>query len=344
MSWDFKGASVCIAGVPHSLTARRGTMKRCKRVVLQEDVEIPPRSQVNVPCKVVLQQRPPAYDMEEKWATQPTTIHTGVHVARTLTPPGQFTDVPVRVMNVSEEPHLLPAGTVVSDLEQLEEVSRSLSLTPTFAAATPDSNRRYPPLKVDRTPEYIEKLIDGVDDAAPESATITLRQLLKSYRHVFSESECDLGHTDIVTHRIDTGNARPFRQQLRRFPPAQLEAISEHLENMLQQGVIEPAASPWASNIVLVKKKDQTYRCCIDYRQLNSATVKDAYPLPRIDSCLDAMSQARWFSTFDLRSSYHQVSVDEQDRDKTAFTCPRACFGSSPCPSASATQGLRSSG
>ena len=95
---------------------------------------------------------------------------------------------------------------------------------------------------------------------------------------------------------------------------------------MLDHGIIEAASSPWASNVVLVRRKDGTYRCCIDYRQLNSVTIKDAYPLPRIDSCLDAMAEARWFSTFDLRSSYHQVKVADEDMDKTAFICPKGMF------------------
>jgi len=95
---------------------------------------------------------------------------------------------------------------------------------------------------------------------------------------------------------------------------------------MLQQGVIQPAKSPWASNIVLVTKKDGSLRCCVDYQQLNTATRKDAYPLPRTDMCLDAMYGARWFSTFDLRSSYHQVAMKEEDSDKTAFICREGQF------------------
>ena len=117
-------------------------------------------------------------------------------------------------------------------------------------------------------------------------------EFLLSRAEVFSTGENDLGLTDIVAHHIDTGDSRPFRQQLRRFPPAHVTAISEHVQSMLEQGVIEPACSPWASNIVLVRKKDGSTRCCIDYRQLNTVTKKDAYPLPRIDSCLDAMASA----------------------------------------------------
>jgi len=118
----------------------------------------------------------------------------------------------------------------------------------------------------------------------------------------------------------------PVKQPIRRFAPAHIEAISEHVDNMLKQGTTEPASSLWASNIVLVKKKDVLYRCCIEYCQLNSVTKKDVYPLPRKNDCLDAMSSATLFSTFDLRSSYHQVQVAPQDRDKTTFICPQGMY------------------
>ena len=168
--------------------------------------------------------------------------------------------------------------------------------------------------------------MEGVDDSLPESTCLALLDILKDHADVFSQSEYDLGRTDIISHRIDTADARPVRQPLRRYPPAHMEAISTHVDNMLNQGIIEPASSPWASNIVLVRKKDGSLRCCIDYRQLNAVTKGDAYPLPRIDSCLDAMSSAKWYSTMDLRCSYHQVSVDPKDRDKTAFICPRGMY------------------
>ena len=70
--------------------------------------------------------------------------------------------------------------------------------------------------------------------------------------------------------------------------------------------------------------KDGTFRFCVDYRQLNERTVKDGYPLPRIDGCLDFLRGARWFSTMDLRSGYHQVAMDEEDKNKTTFVTKRA--------------------
>ena len=150
--------------------------------------------------------------------------------------------------------------------------------------------------------------------------------LLEEFSDSFSSGENDLGWTNVVTHAIDTGDSQPIRQPLRRHPPAHLDAIQHHVASMLEQGVIEPSKSPWASNVVLVKKNDGTLRCCIDYRQVNSATKKDAYPLPRTDMCLDAMAGARWFSTFDLRSSYHQVAMEPKDANKTAFICREGQF------------------
>jgi len=178
----------------------------------------------------------------------------------------------------------------------------------------------------DDLPDYIQKLLDDVDDSIPESACMILEEILRDNVSVFSQHEYDLGRTNITQHYIDTGNSRPVRQSLRRFPPAHVEAISEHVDSMLSQGLIEPAQSPWASNIVLVKKKDGTFRCCVDYRQLNLVTRKDVYPLPQVDACLDAMASAKLFSTFDLRSAYHHVEVAPQDRDKTTFICQRGMF------------------
>jgi len=83
--------------------------------------------------------------------------------------------------------------------------------------------------------------------------------------------------------------------------------------------VIEPAASPWCSNVVMVRKQDGTMRLCVDYRKLNCLTVKDKFPLPKIDTCLDTLNGCEFFSTCDLRWGYWQTEIDERDRDKTAF-------------------------
>lgn len=102
--------------------------------------------------------------------------------------------------------------------------------------------------------------------------------------------------------------------------------MKAHINQLLESQVIRESSSPYASPIVLVRKKDESLRMCVDYRPLNSKTRKDAFPLPRIEESLDALSGARWFSTIDLASGYNQVLVSEKDRPKTAFCTPFGLF------------------
>ena len=98
------------------------------------------------------------------------------------------------------------------------------------------------------------------------------------------------------------------------------------MTEMLTGGQIEPSDSPWSSPVVLVMKKDGGTRICVDYRKLNDATVKDAYPLPRIDDTLDMLACKQWFSTLDLASGYWQVSLSQEARSKTVFVTHSGLF------------------
>ena len=155
---------------------------------------------------------------------------------------------------------------------------------------------------------------------------LRLAEVLVRHKKAFSIHGNDLGRTDIIKHRIYTSNAMPVRQPLRRHPPSQLDAIQQHVSDMLAQDLIRASDSPWASNIVLVKKKDGSLRCCIDYRQVNALSRKDAYPMPRIDMCLDAMSGSQSFSTFNLKNSFHQIEMELESADRTAFICKEGIF------------------
>ena len=95
---------------------------------------------------------------------------------------------------------------------------------------------------------------------------------------------------------------------------------------MVKHNIVHPSTSPWSSPVVMVRKKDNTWRFCVDYRKLNSVTHHDAYPLPRIDSTLDSLSGATYFTTLDLMSGYWQVALEEQDKEKTAFSTAQGLF------------------
>ncbi|CAC5402085.1 Transposon Ty3-I Gag-Pol polyprotein,Transposon Ty3-G Gag-Pol polyprotein [Mytilus coruscus] len=151
--------------------------------------------------------------------------------------------------------------------------------------------------------------------------------LAEENQNLFASSDVDLGRTNLVKHEINTGNARPFKEPPRRTPYHLNKVVNDNLDKMLQKGIIEPSYSPWAAGIILVKKKDNSYRFCVDYRRLNTVTRnKDAYPLPRIDDSLDHLAGNKWYSTLDCCSGYWQVELAENDKHKTAFATRRGLF------------------
>ena len=129
-----------------------------------------------------------------------------------------------------------------------------------------------------------------------------------------------------VQHEIETKEVRPVRCGPRRLAPAGLRKEQECVKDMLTGGQIEPSDSPWASPVVLVTKKDGLTRFCVDYRWLNSLTVKDAYPLPRIDDSLRLLGNQQWFSTMDLASGYWQVAMSPEAKRNAAFVTNEGLF------------------
>ena len=126
----------------------------------------------------------------------------------------------------------------------------------------------------------------------------------------------------MLKHKIDTAEAAPVRQPLRRTPQAFEGEEEKYIQEQVAAGVIQPSSSAWSSPTVMVRKKTGVVRVYIDYRRI----IKDAYPLPRIDMCLDCLASAKVFSTIDLQSAYMQLEVAEEDRHKTAFITKYGLF------------------
>ena len=111
-----------------------------------------------------------------------------------------------------------------------------------------------------------------------------------------------------------------------RLPVALKDVVDSQVETMLNQGVIQPSCSPWSSPVVMVQKKDGSWRFCIDFCRVNAVTQQDAYPLPRIDATLDSLAGSSLFTTLDLASGYWQVEVEPSDKEKTAFSTSKGHF------------------
>ena len=326
--WDFETNSVRILGSLIKLQAGVN-QKACRRIVLAEDVVIPPSCEMIVPGTVVFHGGSPMRSSEQ-WATVSGCVRRGLYVANTVIP-DRTVGIPVRVTNTTRLPMSLNAGSGVTDLIPVEicteaKVNQGGGVGDGghwSACYAVESRSNKPKLTEtdmdDQKLTAIDRMANTAAEAIDQEQRMRLRDLLISHSKAFSFSETDLGCTKLIEHQIDTGNARPCKQRLRRQPPAHEQEIKRQIDVLLAQGAIEPTQSPWASNVVMVRKKDGSYRMCIDYRALNDLTKKDSYSMVRIDAALDALNGSMWFTTLDLRSSYHQILVSEPDRDKTAW-------------------------
>jgi hypothetical protein len=147
------------------------------------------------------------------------------------------------------------------------------------------------------------------------------RTFMTTYRDVFPEAlPAGLPPQREVDHKIELVPGKsPPSKPLFRMSPTELSELKTQLEEMVKSGFIQPSKSPFGAPILFVKKKDGTMRMCVDYRALNEITVKNSYPLPRVDELFDRLQGAKYFSKIDLRSGYYQIRVDPADVPKTAF-------------------------
>lgn len=151
-----------------------------------------------------------------------------------------------------------------------------------------------------------------------------IQDLLKSFPDFFLQPK-ELPPVRPHDHHINLlPNTKPINVKPYRYPHLQKATISKLIMEMLNEGIIKPSHSPFSSPVLLVKKKDGTWRFCVDYRALNAVTVKDHFPIPTVDELLDELGHAKFFTKLDLRSGYHQIRVIPSDTHKTAF---RICDG-----------------
>ena len=233
--------------------------------------------------------------------------------------------VPILVKNESAHVIRVPASQNIADL------CLPLSVSPLPPAAGQDKCKGKAPQPTTTTamcnkistPEPASTLkFDFTDSPLCEEWKRRVTERLSSMSDVFATYDLDYGHTTAVKHRIRLSDPTPFKQRPRPVHPSDYEAVRLHLKELYDAKVIRESESPFASPIVIVKKKNGAIRLCIDYRKLNNQTIKDAYALPNIEEAFSALTGSKWFSVMDLKSGYYQVEVEEEDKHKTAFVTP----------------------
>ncbi|XP_057376131.1 uncharacterized protein LOC130697026 [Daphnia carinata] len=209
----------------------------------------------------------------------------------------------IPVINPSMKPITFHIGKDITVAERIP-----ITYWPQFLDETIGSFTRGSPTE-NRLSDALSKHLDGM----PNQYRSAMKALLTRYHHLFyhDSNATYLKSTNTTEHHIDTGNHTPIRTAPYRVSRKEREAIQSQVTNMLQDDIIQPSSSPWASPVVMVPKKNGELRFCIDYRRLNAITVRDVYPLPRVDDFLDHLGGAQVFTSLDLKSGYWQVPMNK---------------------------------
>ena len=236
-------------------------------------------------------------------------------VPRTVVKVDTDKSMPLKILNVSAQEVTIPKETDLGTLFTISNKGDGLYEVIEDGDVSPEQQTRG---AVD-----ITRQLKIYNADLSETGKRELTRLVEAFSDIFSKHDSDIGRTSLMKHHIETGDAKPIKQRPRRIPLKLREEVEKQKDKMLQDGIIEPSSSPWCSPIVLARKKDGSFRFCVDLRAVNSVTQNLPHPLPRIDDALDSLTEARYFSTLDMASGYWQVDLADEDKEKTAFTTGR---------------------
>jgi transposase InsO family protein len=241
---------------------------------------------------------------------------------------GRRVSKPARVVTATEPSHapvyepMEPTRRVyieTADIGKPETAVPGANYQPPRHTAAPTADKQQLP----STREIIDKI--DLKHLTVEQQQ-RLKALLLQYDNVLSRGKSDLGKTGLTEVKIDTGDNQPVRSRPYRQPEALKHIVDKEIDEMLDNGIIQPSISPWCSPIVLVKKSDGSIRFCVDFRKVNALTKCQRFAIPRIQELVDQLGGANYFTSLDLASAYWQVKMHPDHREKTAFICHRGAF------------------
>ncbi|XP_060067160.1 uncharacterized protein LOC132547420 [Ylistrum balloti] len=274
-----------------------GSLGVC-RVSLDRTITIPETSEVVVSVPVI------GCSEDASYLIEPAATFKEKHsllAGRTFVKLDESSCVPVRVLNPDLEPKTIGTGTHVGWIEQAQEPEPIKPVTSGLG-------------QKGVLPAHLSSLLKDCSQNLTADQNDRAKSFLRSYAGLFARDDSDLGQ------------CQAHQTRARRVALHARDEFDKELNSMLERKVIEPSTSPWGAGVVLVRKRDGKLRFCVDYRGLNAVTLQDAYPLPRVDDSLDALSGATWFSTADLMPGYWLVEVHPDHKPKTAFATKRGLF------------------
>lgn len=307
---DFlKASGVVIDHGSDVITIRRHVTATC---VVAEPIVVPPQSQSIVYCTT-------DETMINTLAIFEPSVHEELILGHSIAIVNESLQVPVSVLNLHPHPIHLAAKSILGEVsvdsfELTDYGIQSESIATIEATVAAVDSVRGPVIDWNRI---------KVGKCLSDQQICQLKVILEKHIRAFQWDDDDVGLTSLIEHKIDTGSAEPIRQRQFRLPQSCLDEVGSQIQDMLRRDQIEESTAPWCSQMLIVKQvtRDGTvkYRFVLDLRKLNDVTVKDSYPLPRIDATLDALGGAKFFSVIDMARGYFQVPIAEVDRCKTAF-------------------------
>ena len=293
------------------------------RVQLVETLKLRPRESVMAGVRLVRNSTAgqPRSELMLLETDEELGAEMGVHIASGLVKSSSDDMVQVLISNSHSFTQRIQEGTEIggaipAELVELTDANEACVYSVDSKDQAEEEHRK----------ELLTNLLHQQLSNIPEQTRRQLVSTLEKYHNAFSLLEGERGETDLTELTIETGDASPKRQPARRVPFALRQELARQLQKMQEEGVIQPSSSPWASAVVLVRKKDGGLRICFDYHQLNSVTKLDTFPLPRIDDLLDQLGSAKCFTTLDLAAGYWQIRVADDSVEKTAFVTPDGLF------------------
>ena len=293
-------------------------------ISLAENVTLPPRSEtvlnvhaktgLNIQDKIGLIEMNPALYSSHSVLGASCLVHMQKNVAV------------ARILNPTNSKVRLTKDTTVGKMFEISNITSEMSESVANVATVEPCKQAIDPAKDVQIAKDLGIDFSKSDVAGGREAR--LLKLIRENRDIFSTCPTDLGCTDLFPHAIDTGDAQPIRQRAFRANPTAKAEISRQIKQQLENDIIEPSVSEWASPVVLVRKKSGEMRFTIDYRKLNAVTRPKNFPLPTMEDIFDTLgeSNATVFSTLDMQSGYWQQKLDQASAHKSAFICHEGLF------------------